>query len=504
VRKLIMVTALVVGSTLLVPPSADAVDNINTKPLRDAVNVSGILAHERIFQRVANQYAGTRSSGTDGYHYSSRYVRRTLRDSGYEVKRDYFDFPYFEELAPAELSQTDPGQKDYETGTFTYSASGEVAGTVIPTNDVLIPPPDEPGSTSGCEPEDFEPPGNEPAIALIQRGTCPFGTKAQNAADAGYDAAIIFNEGQPGREDLIVGTLGTPISIPVVGLSFADGAELYALAHSGGVSARVYTLTMSEIRETRNIIAETPGGNPDKVIVVGAHLDSVVEGPGINDNGSGAATILEVAQEMARLGIEPRQKLRFAFWGAEEFNLLGSTHYVSSLSDRGLSKIYANLNFDMVASPNYVRFVYDGDGSTGGPEGPPGSAEIEKMFTDYFDSQRLATEPTPFSGRSDYGPFIAVGIPAGGLFTGAEGVKTEEEAAEYGGTAGEPYDECYHQACDTMTNLNTKALGEMADGVADAVMTLALTKKGLFDDGSRVVRRPVSMDSFDYYGGLVR
>ena len=231
--------------------------------------------------------------------------------------------------------------------------------------------------------------------------------------------------------------------------------------------------------QTSNVIANTPGGDATKTIVVGAHLDSVDGGAGINDNGSGTATILEIAEEMAEAGVKPRQKVRFAFWGAEESGLLGSEHYVDSLSDTALSRIVANLNFDMVGSPNYVRFVYDGDGSDTDPAGPPGSGQIERMFTNYFDSQGLDSAPTEFSGRSDYGPFIAVGIPAGGLFTGAEGVKTAEEAAIFGGTAGEAYDPCYHQACDDMTNLSTKALSEMGDAAAHAIFRLAVTKNGL-------------------------
>ena len=169
------------------------------------------------------------------------------------------------------------------------------------------------------------------------------------------------------------------------------------------------------------MLADTPGGDPDKVVVVGAHLDSVLEGPGINDNGSGVAAILEIAQEMARLEIEPRQRLRFAFWGAEELNLIGSTYYVNNLSDEQLGKIYANLNFDMVSSPNYVRFVYDGDGSDSDPAGPAGIRRDRGHLQRLLRLVGLASDPTPFSGRSDYGPFIAVGIPAGGLFTGAEG-----------------------------------------------------------------------------------
>lgn len=156
----------------------------------------------------------------------------------------------------------------------------------------------------------------------------------------------------------------------------------------------------------------------------------------------------------------------------------------------------------MVGSPNYVRFVYDCDGSDTPLAGPPGSAEIESIFTEYFAGKGLASEPTEFSGRSDYGPFIAVGIPAGGLFTGAEGIKTPEQAAIYGGTAGVAYDKCYHQACDTVNNLSTKALGEMGDAVAHSVMTLARTKTGFFPDGSRIAAlQAISMDQFDYRGG---
>jgi Zn-dependent M28 family amino/carboxypeptidase len=256
---------------------------------------------------------------------------------------------------------------------------------------------------------------------------------------------------------------------------------------------RVETLTeIDPTRTTRNIIADSPTGSADRVVVVGAHLDSVIAGPGINDNGSGSSTILEIAEEMAELGIRNRQQVRFAFWGAEELNLLGSEHYVNTLSDDDLGKIVANLNFDMLGSPNYVRFVYDGDGSDTPTAGPPGSAQIESIFNQYFASQGLATEPTAFDGRSDYGPFIAVGIPAGGLFSGAEGEKTAEEAAIYGGTAGAPYDPCYHQACDTTNNLNTKALFELGDAAAHATMTLARTRTGFFEDGSLRARAAVS------------
>ena len=488
------IVAVALVTALLVATPALAVDEVNTKRLRNAVTVGGILSHERVLQRIANQNGGTRASGTPGYDASADYVAGRLRAAGYTVTEQEFTFPFYQELSPAVLEQVTPTATTYETGTYDFSGTGDVTGTLFTTNDVVIPPTPEPSSSSGCEPGDFTPAPATPAVALIQRGTCTFEDKANNAIAAGYDAVIIFNEGNPGREDLFIGTLGNPFDIPVVGLSFADGAALVAQLQAGQ-TVTMHVATETEIdptRTTRNIIADSPTGNADQVVVVGAHLDSVIAGPGINDNGSGSSTILEIAEEMAELGIRNRQQVRFAFWGAEELNLLGSEHYVNTLSDDDLGKIVANLNFDMLGSPNYVRFVYDGDGSDTPTAGPPGSAQIEALFNDYFASQGLATEPTAFDGRSDYGPFIAVGIPAGGLFSGAEGEKTVEQAAIYGGTAGAPYDPCYHQACDTTNNLSTKALNELGDGAAHAVMTLARTRTGFFEDGSLRARAAVS------------
>jgi Zn-dependent M28 family amino/carboxypeptidase len=464
---------------------AAAVDNVDTTKLRNAVTVGGILAHERVLQRIANQNGGIRASGTPGFTASAAYVTQTLEAAGYAVSEQPFTFPFYQQLADPELSQVSPTAADYETTTLDYSGSGDVTGTLVPTNDIVIPPSATPSSTSGCEASDFVPASaTEPQVALVQRGTCNFVVKAQNAAAAGYDAVIIFNEGQPGRDGLLSGTLGEAVDIPVVGVSFADGSALYAQTRSGPVTMHVVTSTENRPGAvTSNVIAETKGGDPNKVIVVGAHLDSVTTGPGINDNGSGTSTLLAVAQQISALKLVPRQKIRFIFFGAEESGLLGSEHYVGALSDADLSKIYANLNFDMLGSPNYVRFVYDGSGSIG-PAGPPGSAQIETLFTDYFAGQGLATEEKEFDGRSDYDPFITAGIPAGGLDSGAEVLKTPEQAAIYGGTAGVPYDICYHEACDTVNNLNTKALAELGDGATHAIWTLAKSRSGFFEDGS--------------------
>ncbi|SEG95118.1 Zn-dependent amino-or carboxypeptidase, M28 family, partial [Thermomonospora echinospora] len=226
-----------------------------------------------------------------------------------------------------------------------------------------------------------------------------------------------------------------------------------------------------------NVIADWPGGDPNQVIMTGAHLDSVSAGPGINDNGSGSAAILETALAVARENFQPDKHLRFAWWGAEELGLRGSQYYVNNLPSAERTKIKGYLNFDMVGSPNPGYFVYDGDNSDGvgsGP-GPAGSAQIEQVIQSYFTSIGVPTRGTDFDGRSDYGPFISVGIPAGGTFTGAEGIKSSAQAQLWGGTAGQAFDRCYHRSCDTTTNINDTALDRNADAIASSVWTLAGT-----------------------------
>jgi Zn-dependent M28 family amino/carboxypeptidase len=336
----------------------------------------------------------------------------------------------------------------------------------------VLPPTAAPSSTSGCDPANFNGfvPGN---IALIQRGGCSFNQKATNAKNAGAAGAIIFNEGNPGRTDDFGGTLGAPVGIPVLSASHAVGVAL-----STGATVHLKTQTLTETRNTFNLMAET-SGSKKHVVVVGAHLDSVLDGAGIEDNGSGSAANLEIAIQMKKLHIEPENRVRFMWWSAEEEGLLGSEDYVASLSDADKQKIMLNLNFDMIASPNYIRFVYDGDGSDTPDAGPPGSEEIERVFATYFQQQGLPFEPTAFDGRSDYGPFIEAGIPAGGLFSGAEELKTVAEAAIYGGTAGQQLDPCYHLACDTYANNNEVVFEQLADAAADAIMHFAMTEKPL-------------------------
>ncbi|GAA2494716.1 M28 family metallopeptidase [Streptomyces thermolineatus] len=235
---------------------------------------------------------------------------------------------------------------------------------------------------------------------------------------------------------------------------------------AAGYTTRVQTFT-SNGATGYNLVADWPGGDTDNVLMAGGHLDSVTAGPGINDNGSGSATLLEVALSVARSGYQPTKHLRFAWWGAEELGLVGSTRYVNSLTTTERAKIDAYLNFDMTGSPNPGYFVYSSSGE------PTGSAAIEATLNDYYAGIGIDTDPITVGGRSDHAAFSAAGIPTGGTFSGAEGIKTSTQAAKWGGTAGRAYDPCYHRSCDTTSNINATALDRNADAVAHAVWTLS-------------------------------
>jgi Zn-dependent M28 family amino/carboxypeptidase len=466
------------------PAALAAPGNNTSERLRAAVTADGILRHERQLQSFATTATGNRLSGTPGFEMSAQYVADHMRAAGYNVQVQNFQYDNtaLADYSPPVLSvgsrSFNPGivggqtGGDFGTAFDTGTQLGDVTAGVWAV-DLQLPRPDAAGvGTSGCEKRDFNkmPVGS---IALIQRGTCTFVEKQENAEQAGAAAVIIFNDGFPDRT-LGVWTDASGQDIPVVDASTAVGQELAKGVESGdtGTTAHIKIEWRPGTYTTSNVIADSTGGDPSNVIAVGAHLDSVGPGPGINDNGSGSAGILEIAEQMS--GVSARNRVRFLWFGAEESGLLGSTHYVETLSAAERGRIKAMLNFDMIGSPNFVRFVYDGDNSTGeGAVGPPGSDQIEDVFLDYFTSQGLATEPTAFDGRSDYGPFIEAGIPAGGLFSGAEGIKTAQEAAVFGGVAGQAYDSCYHQGCDTLLNLNNTALEQMGDAAAHATISLA-------------------------------
>ena len=473
-RHVLVVAATVVGTVLAfagaspaATPGCDTRVNNTQEKLQECVTLAGVRAHQAALQAVADANNGTRVSGSPGFDQSVAYAEGVFRAAGYNVTVQPFQFQTFVSLAPPVLEQVSPPPAGpFPNTILQYSGSGDVTASVSTPS----------GDLRGCNAADWAgfPAGN---IALVSRGTppgfpvaCTFALKAQNAYAAGAVGVVIYNNAAGD----INGTLGNAftLNIAVTSVTQAIGQQLAA---TPGLVMHLKTSTLRGIATTYNVLAESKDGDPDNVVMVGAHLDSVNAGPGIQDNGSGSAAILETAKQMAK--VKPRNKVRFALWGAEESNLVGSTYYVNNLGAADRAKIALYLNFDMIGSPNYVFFVYDGDDSdaVGAGPGPAGSAAIEKTFEGFYTKRGLPFKGTDFSGRSDYGPFIANGIPAGGLFTGAEVVKTAEEAAIWGGTAGQPFDPCYHQACDTFANVDLFALDVNADAVAAATLQYGMS-----------------------------
>ena len=476
----LLVVAFVPGQAAAAQGNAcDNRTNNTYAKLLDCVTLEGVREHQAALQEIADAnddpfYPGTRAAGTEGYDNSAEYVADQLRAAGYRVRFDPVNVTF---NFPAVLRQLTPVAATYETGVFTGSGNGTVEGGVIPVDINLAPPR---ATSSGCEDADFA--GLDfsgPAdIALVQRGTCNFGDKAENAEQAGAEAVIIFNQGNaPDREGLVVAnastrTDGTTVfhSIPVVGASFAQGE---ALAQPG--STAFVQVLPSETRVDHNVIADKRGSNDDNVVMAGAHLDSVIQGPGIQDNGSGSAALLETALMIAK--VKPVNSMRFAWWAAEEQGLVGSRAYVTGLPQAERDRIALFMNYDMIGSPNYFFGVYDADESTfPAPAGvpiPAGSTAIEDVYESYYTLVGEPYDDSEFSGRSDYQAFIQNDIPAAGLFTGAEVPKTAEQQAIWGGVAGEAFDQCYHQACDDYDNIDLHALEVNSDLVAFAQLTFA-------------------------------
>ncbi|MGW6930318.1 M28 family metallopeptidase [Lentzea sp. NPDC054927] len=445
------ISALVAAPTATASAAVEPEGPALAKKLAKKVTVEGVNRHLIAFQRIADRNGGNRAALTPGYNASVDYVAGKLRDEGFIVSTPTFTYDI--DVNDAESARVDG--VNYQALILVQSPQTPVGGVTGP---LRVVPED---TTTGCEASDFAGQNFTGSVALIRRGGCTFEQKHLNAAAAGAVAVLVSNNVAGPLSNV---TLTNPGVIPTGGISQADGNTL---ATKAGSAVTVDMRSHTESRTERNVVAQTRTGRTNNVVMAGSHLDSVEVGPGINDNGTGSASLLETALQ---LGSRPKvdNAIRFAWWGAEERGLIGSEYYVRSLTFEQQLDIALYLNFDMVGSPNAAYFIYDGDNSdnVGAGAGPYGSAQIEKAFADYFVAKGVPTEGTDFSGRSDYGEFIAQGIPAGGLFTGAEGVKTAAQAAKWGGTAGVAYDPCYHSKCDNLGNIDRTALGRNAGAIA--------------------------------------
>lgn len=438
------------------------------------MTVEEIMTTLQKLQDIAYENNGTRYAGSIGYNVTGQWLMDTLNSFNYfKVERQDFSVPKYVQLAQPTLAQVSPNPSNFTFGTdflaFQFSGSGDVTANISVVQNL------------GCDDIDWAgfPPDN---IALVLRGSCPFVQKTAQAMTAKASALLIYNNNNGGV--MMASTLDN-VTFPVLFLSSQAGQLLKDLYAIQPVTLHVTASGETSHVGTFNVIAEPLNGPASPVVVVGAHLDSVPAGPGINDDGTGTATLLALARIVAETNMfnqDSPAQLRLGWWGAEELGLLGSTYYVTDLKNNHpdqLAKIALNLNFDMLGSPNFMRGIHNG--SSGPEDVRNGSALIQELFEGYFQSQDLAYMLTEFDGRSDYAAFIANGIPAGGLFTGAEVVKTMEQRKIFGGLANTAFDPCYHQACDTIDNINTEVLDEMSQCVAEVTATVLFNPSILTD-----------------------
>ena len=459
---------------------------VNTGSLADAVSGEVLTERLRELERITMAADGNRSPGSQGFEAAAQYIEEELAATGfYDVRREGFTIqvphPGRSELA------TDDRVVNQIPLSFSPGTPAEgISGRLV-----------EPVDGDGCSASDWDE-SVAGQFALVTRGGCSFEQMNRVAAAAGASMVIVTNHQEGG----LYGTLNgmRPEFVPMTGVTRSEGDRLRARLMAGELQLRFSFEQRIESWDTFNLVAETRGGDDQNLLMAGAHLDSVPDGPGMNDNGSGSVVLLETAVQLAARPDPPRNKVRLVWWGGEELGLLGSLHWVNTrVADdpQAIERLAAYVNVDMIASPNYVIGVYDGDGSDFPDEGlPAGSGDIEAIYTAWFDSIGQPWLPVEVGSSSDHAAFMPSGVPVGGLFTGAGDAKSADEQAIFGGQAGQEYDPNYHSAADTFDNVNQVALEVNGKASAHVIGTLA-------DDTSMITdgpREPAWAQGFGYAG----
>jgi Peptidase family M28/PA domain len=526
-----------VGVGLLAAPTASAITSaqcdarVNDTPskLVECIQTVDLWNHMKAFQKIANQNPGpdgmpSRNSGEPGYKASVDYVAAVMKQAGYDVTIQPYKFIYYAYTGIPAFTEVSPTPHSYTLGEEwgPGQSTGTASAALQPVGGIIIPPTPTSSSTSGCTPADFN--GfMSGRIALIQRGGCNFGVKVLNAQAAGASGVIIFNEGNPTRTDLLIGSLfdaaGNPFvaTIPVAFTTFAGGANLlgqYQQAVQNRTALPVMNISITAIvnpnADDYNVIAESKGGDKNHVVVVDAHLDAIY-GAGMLDNASGSATILGIAQKMKN--VQPLNKLRFIWFGGEELGLLGSSYYVNNLASAELSHIGYDLDADVTATPNYTIGVLD-------PAGPgffsrvvtstfpnrvyKASTIARDQAIGYFDSIGLNHELFSPDGTDAFS-FNAVGIPASGLLTGQDCCKNQHEVDLFGGYLGNfegnipSFDGgCVDNPflwCDNLSNNDPNVLTFMSKAFATMVVQMAFDTKVMSASNSVVYKKKLPIAS---------
>lgn len=461
---LVLVAALAIMTGILVQQSS------RWTRLEKAIWGRNIMERLKKLEGFAKDFNNSRSP-LHAYPESAAYLQSVLKTQvSCDVSQQAFPSLQSNELAKPSLSVVSPqllalqygvdfaGMRYGGNGTFDFEA------------------PVSPIPNGGCVAADYAnfTAGNVALVVVSSKaGDCDLITKGLAATDAGARGILFAND--IGRTSLISSRVRLPgytkgdrlVLIPCLAISYSVGSAF----SSQPSTVHMVVSTQIVLFETFNTICDTHSGDADNVLVVGAHLDSVPAGPGINDDGSGSMSLLEIAVQWSSLGLHTASRVRFCWWGSEEEGLIGSRFYVKSLNASERGKIAGYINMDMLGSPNFVRYVYRASDSL--PEAVNGSLKIQESLGAYFDSQQLPFTLTPMLSGSDFVPFMEVGIPTSGVLTGAGSIKTSNERAIYGGFANAAYDPCYHLACDTVANVNVGVLEDMARAAAHALFWIS-------------------------------
>lgn len=427
----------------------------------DAVTEDGIRADLAMLAAAGATSPSFRALGSPGYDAAVDAVEGVLRDAGWTVHEDAFTAPAFADEGASTLSVGGATYSSDDVRPLIYAPAGTAEGPVVAMG---WPPGAAAPSGRGCDVTDY---GTLPehAIVVAGRDDCYRRQAVVAAQAAGAAAYIAVAEGPPGTPPLRP-TLISPsgLAIPAVAVSARVASALRAAADTHA-TAKLVATARTWNAPTRSVVAELAGSVAGRVVMVGAHLDSVIDGPGIDDDGTGVAALLQLARALA--GTRPQTTIRLAFWTAEEEGLVGSAHYVAGLGGADLNAIVAYLNADMIGSPNGYAGVYEESGS------PTGSPAVGALLRAALGRLGVTAVPVDTGGGSDHVPFSRAGVPVGGLFSGASEPVTDAQATSFGATAGRSADACYHQACDGVENVGLRLARVLAAALADTAVRIS-------------------------------
>jgi hypothetical protein len=437
-------------------------------------------------------------------------VAAAMTAAGYSVRLQKYSFPYYAYTGIPSMSVNGTDlvlDVDWGPGQSLGSMGGQTLTTV---NNNVLPPTATPSSAAGCASGDFGP-GVSGHPVLIQRGTCTFAQKVANAQAAGATGVIIFNEGNttPDRTGLVIGSLGSVPTIPVVFVTFAIGNQMAQEIAAGTPPSPTVDIKaiFNPNADDWNVIADSKGGDPNHVLVVDAHLDAIY-GAGMLDNASGSVAILDIAQMLKN--VTPQNHLRFIWFGGEEVGLLGSRFYVNNLTTTDYNHIGFDLDADVFGTPNFIIGVLD-------PAAPDffsrqvpetfanrvykPSTAAEQQFINFFNTAGFNHELLSPNG-TDAINFNRVGIPASGLLTGQDCCKSADEVALFGGqtgnyegnlgtTDGGCVDNPFRWCDNWPANVDADNMTMMSKAFADTVVRLAFDTKIMSSSNSIVNKKKI-------------